>query len=437
LGNHRAKGNKLKLCFRHDPCTLKDMRNAALLVAVVFFVLSGAVESLVARHISPNFQYRLTILFALSVGAGLTAYAAFKAQDRLVTALRAGWPLLAFAGLAILSIAWSIVPDATIISSLALTLVTFGALATCALCDWSEMLKGIALACLALGILSLLLVPFGGLMVELHEGALRGPFGEKNRAGMIYAIGAIASGGVAFTSRRIRWLLPIPFFVILLFLSQSGTSTIACIIGLAALAYGEILRGNPTRLILGTWLGAIAAVGIFSLVVLNAETVLDLVGEDSTFTGRDRIWPAVWWRVQESPMLGYGYDTFWRSRNPSLEWLWYEAGFEVYNAHNGWLETMLAVGIPGVALLGWLVIRTGFAGLTGLYQINDPRRIAIPMIALIVMMSMTESAIGGPEGPSWLLMLLITTKAAMREEGPARVPLPSRNQRRFGTRQFT
>ena len=413
------------------------MRSATFLAAAVFFVLSGAIESLVARHISPDFQYRLTILFSLSIGAGLTGYAAYKAPDRLMTALRAGWPLLAFTGLAILSTAWSIIPQATIISSLALTLFTFGALATCALCNWTQLLKGIALACLALGILSLLLVPFGGLMVELHEGALRGPFGEKNRAGMIYAIGAIASGGVAFTSRRIRWLLPIPFFVILLFLSQSGTSTIACLIGLGALAYGEILRGNPARLVLGTWFGAIGAIAIFSLVVLNAEAILDLVGEDATFTGRDRIWPAVWWRVQENPMLGYGYDTFWRSRNPSLEWLRYEVGFVVYNAHNGWLETMLAVGIPGVVLLGWLVLRTSFAGLTGLYQINDPRRIAIPMIALIVMMSLTESAIGGPEGPSWLLLLLITTKAAMGEEGPARVPLPSRYQRRFRTRQIT
>ncbi|MEM9054742.1 MAG: O-antigen ligase family protein [Pseudomonadota bacterium] len=392
------------------------MRNATLLVAIVFFVLSGAIEGLVARHISPDFQNRLTILFSLFCGAGLTAYAAHKAPKQLLSALLAGWPLLAFGALAIVSTLWSIIPQATILSGFALTLVILGTISTCALCDWRSMLRGIALACFALGVLSVILIPFGGLMVDMHEGALRGPFSEKNRAGMIYAIGAIACGGVAFTSRRIRWLLPIPFFIILLFLSQSGTSTISCIIGLGALAYGEILRGNPARLILGTWLGIIAGIGIFTLVTLNAETVLDLVGEDATFTGRNRIWPAVWSRVQDNLLFGYGYDTFWRGRNPDLDWLRYEVGFVVYNAHNGWLETMLAVGLPGVALLGWLVVRTGIAGLTGLYQINDPRRIAIPMISLIVMMSVTESAIGGPDGPSWLLMLLITTKAAMGEE---------------------
>lgn len=413
------------------------MRCATLVSALVFFVLSGPMESLVARHVSPDLQYRLTILFSFLMGTGLTAYAAKQVPDRLWVALQAAWPLLAFSALAIISTAWSIMPQSTILSSLALTFFTLAAIAACALCDWRAMLKGIAVACFVLGILSLILIPFGGLMTELHEGALRGPFGEKNRAGMVYAIGAIASGGVAFTTRRIRWLVPIPFFIILLFLSQSGTSTIACVIGLGALAYGEILRGKPARLVLGSWLGAIAAIGIFTLVILNAETILDMVGEDATFTGRDRIWPAVLLRIQESPILGYGYDTYWREDNLDLEWLWYEVGFEVYNAHNGWLETMLAVGIPGVALLAWLVLRTGFAGLTGLYQSNDPRRIAIPMIALIMMMSVTESAIGGPEGPSWLLLLLITTKAAMGGEKPARVPLPSGNQRRFRTRQRT
>ncbi|MEM7492354.1 MAG: O-antigen ligase family protein [Pseudomonadota bacterium] len=331
-------------------------------------------------------------------------------------ALTAAWPLLIFAVLAIISMSWSVTPEATLMSAVASMFLVMACVSLVALSDWRSLLKGITVACLAIGVLSLILIPVGGLMVELHEGALRGPFGEKNRAGMVYAIGAISSGGLAFVVRKVAWLLPIPFFIGLLLLSQSGTSTISCAIGLAALAYCEMLRGTSSRLVLGVWVGVLGGLGVFSIVVLNAETILNMVGEDSTFTGRDRIWPAVWWRILESPWFGYGYDAYWRRANPGMAWLWYEVGFEVYNAHNGWLETMLAVGVFGAALLLWVVLRTGLAGLTGLYQSNDPRRVAIPMIAMIVMMSLTESAIGGPEGPSWLLLLLISTKAAMGEE---------------------
>ncbi|MEO1642423.1 MAG: O-antigen ligase family protein [Pseudomonadota bacterium] len=392
------------------------MRNNALLVAFGFFLLCGVVESLVARHISPDFQYRMTILICLLTGSTLTVTAWTNHKSGFWRAIRAGWPLLLFATLALASTAWSIMPQATFLAALALTFFTLACLSLVALSDWQTLLKGITLACLAIGLLSLALIPVGGLMQELHEGALRGPFSEKNRAGMVYAIGAIASGGLAFTARKTRWLIPIPFFLLLLFLSQSGTSTIACALGLGALAYGEMLRGKSSRLILGVWAGALGAIGIFAIVVLNAETILDLLGEDSTFTGRDRIWPAVWWRITENPILGYGYDAYWREGSYGMAWLWYEAGFEVYNAHNGWLETMLAVGLPGVALLAWVVLRTGIAGLTGLYQVNDARRVAIPMVAVIFMMSLMESAIGGPEGPAWLLLLLISTKVAMKND---------------------
>ncbi|MEM1087574.1 MAG: O-antigen ligase [Pseudomonadota bacterium] len=415
------------------------MRNNAFLVAFVFFLLCGVVESLVARHVSPDLQYRMTILMCLLSGSALVVAAWRSDQKSFWRAVRAGWPLLVFATLAIASTAWSIMPQATFLAALALTFFTLACISLVALTDWIPLLKGITLACLAIGLLSLALIPVGGLMQELHEGALRGPFSEKNRAGMVYAIGAIASGGLAFVSRRTRWLISVPFFLILLFLSQSGTSTIAYAIGLGALAYGELLRGKSSRFIVGVWMGALGAVGLFSLVIVNAETILNLLGEDSTFTGRDRIWPAVWWRVAENPILGYGYDAYWREGSYGMAWLWYEAGFEVYNAHNGWLETMLAVGLPGVTLLAWVILRTGVAGLAGLYQANDARRVAIPIVAMIVMMSLTESAIGGPEGPAWLLLLLISTKVAMGEEttfSKARsMPVGGRQQRRQYARE--
>lgn len=393
---------------------------AVLLSAFVFFLLSGPVESLVARHVSPDWQYRLTIIFCFFSGLGLSTFALLKHRSRFLTAIKAAWPVFAFSAVALASVTWSISPSATIPAALALTFFVLATTALCAMVTWRELLMGMLLATVFIGILSLVLIPIGGLMVDIHEGALRGPYGEKNRAGVVYAIGALSAMGLAFTDRRLSWLLAFPFFLVLLVLSKSGTSILACGLGLSAFAYGEILRGKPRRLVLGSWLGIIVAAGIGVLVLNNAETLLDMAGEDATFTGRNKIWPSVLWRIQESPWLGYGYDAFWREGNVSMDWLWYEAGFDVFNAHNGWLETMLAVGIPGTALMLWLVIRTGIAGLVGLNGNNDARRFALPAIVMILMMSLTESAIGGPEGPAWLFLLVIGTKAAMGQETPHR-----------------
>lgn len=393
-------------------------RRAILLSTLIFIVLSGPLESLIARHISPDYQYRTTILLCLLFGVGMTVFTLLKRPTQFWQAIRAAWPALLFAFIATASTVWSISPNASLTAGVALLFFTLATTMLVGLVRWDELLTGIAIACLLIGVLSLALIPFGGLMTEIHEGALRGPYGEKNRAGMVYAIGAVSCMGVAFLCRRPLWLLGVPFFLLLLFLSQSGTSVLAAVLALSALAFGEILRGRPKRLIIGTWLGLIAAGGIAFIVLTNAETLLELAGEDSTFTGRDRIWPSVIWRIKSNLLLGHGYDAFWREGNTSMDWLWYEAGFEVFNAHNGWLEIALGVGILGLLPVTWLILRAVLAALTGLNLDNDARRMALPFIIMVIMMSLTESAIGGPEGPSWLILLIVAIKAAMGEEAP-------------------
>lgn len=398
-------------------------KSAVFLAALVFFVLSGPIESLIARHVSPDLQYRATILFCLSLGVGLTIYTLLFRKPALAQAVKAGWAALLFCFIAVASTVWSIMPTASLTAGIAVTFFTLAAIAVAGLVKWEELLAGIALGAVAIGLLSLALIPFGGLMVDLHEGALRGPFAEKNRAGVVYAAGAVSCMATAFLRRRVTWFSGVPFFMALLFLSQSGTSILAAVLAMGALAFGEILRGKPTRLIVGSWLGLLGAAGIGILVLNNAETLLDLAGEDSTFTGRDRIWPSVIWRIQENLIRGYGYDAFWREGNEGMDWLWYEAGFEVFNAHNGWLEIALGLGLIGIAPVAWMLVRAVFAALAGYNLNDDARRMALPFVIMIVMMSLTESAIGGPEGPSWLLFIFITTKAAMGEQAPIRKPI--------------
>ncbi len=80
----------------------------------------------------------------------------------------------------------------------------------------------------------------------------------------------------------------------------------------------------------------------------------EAVGEDPTLTDRTKIW-AFLLSMHTNPLLGTGYESFWLG--PRLQWFWQTAGLGALNeAHNGYLEVYLNLGIIGLFLLcGFLI----------------------------------------------------------------------------------
>ena len=228
-------------------------------------------------------------------------------------------------------------------------------------------------------------------MTEIHPGALRGPWGEKNEAGMIFAFGALSFAALAFATRRSFWIIGCVALLPLIFLTESTTSLLAFGVGIAAIVAIEFLNGRPRRLIIGSWFGVVMMAGLTLLFMTNAGSLVEAAGKDMTFTGRSEIWPAVMDRIVERPWLGHGYNAYWVEDAPGKLWLWSEISFEAQNAHNGFLETLLGLGIVGATLMAWMVIRTLLFGLYATALANDPRRFAVPLILTILVVSVSES----------------------------------------------
>src|SRR3984893_16756181 len=76
------------------------------------------------------------------------------------------------------------------------------------------------------------------------------------------------------------------------------------------------------------------------------------VGRDPTLTGRSNIWKAVL-STNTNPLIGTGYESFWLG--PRLNHVWQLAG-QVNEAHNGYLEIYLTLGLVGVFLLFLFII---------------------------------------------------------------------------------
>ena len=172
----------------------------------------------------------------------------------------------------------------------------------------------------------------------------KGVFQTKNGLGIAMAIGLSA----LLVSRK-RWgaarIASILICLSLLVLSQSMTSILAAVASTAVIIYLR-LRGHLSAVFLTAVIGA-------ALLLSIAEPDLpgmfsSATGKDTNFTGRTAIWALVVQRIEERPILGYGYGAFWSTEAESVDQ--FLNGFKPGQAHSGYLEICLDLGILGLAL---------------------------------------------------------------------------------------
>jgi exopolysaccharide production protein ExoQ len=190
----------------------------------------------------------------------------------------------------------------------------------------------------------------------------------------------------------------------LLHLSSSATSAACLMLGciLMAAAHAKALRRHPG------FLTVLIPVNISLYLVLAFGFGIDMnaaitsaLGRDSTFTGRTVIWHAVL-STHTNPLLGTGYDTFWLG--PRLDHVWAQTGLGINEAHDGYLETYLNLGLLGLLFLGGFLIssyrtvRKTIEGFTGLSCLP------FALWTIVIFYNVTEAAFKGQL--IWVIFLL-------------------------------
>jgi exopolysaccharide production protein ExoQ len=164
------------------------------------------------------------------------------------------------------------------------------------------------------------------------------------------------------SNRRVRWLIlrNIAFLCMtlwLLNLSESSTSTVCLGIGcfVIAAAHCNFGRRHPG------WVKALAPASFFLYLLLTlgfgmGGQLSQAVGKSSDMSDRTRIWQVLL-SAPINPVLGTGYQTFWLG--PRAEWVWANlTGDNVMEAHNGYLQIYLDLGVIGLFLLCMFLIAT-------------------------------------------------------------------------------
>jgi len=130
----------------------------------------------------------------------------------------------------------------------------------------------------------------------------------------------------------------------LFYLANSQTAFVA--FAVSAMIAMAVRRATIRRHI-----GAIAVCLIAATWVVMATNlsgfVLAALGRDATLTGRTDLWEAVL-PMAVHPLFGAGFESFWLG--PRLASLWAQFAFRPTQAHNGYIEMYLNLGIVGLTL---------------------------------------------------------------------------------------
>ncbi len=222
-----------------------------------------------------------------------------------------------------------------------------------------------ALILLALCYLGVLLAPkysmhTAGDMFEEHlAGDWRGSFGHKNVAAPIMAM--LIFVGLYLTSRK----------SLISGIAIAGLSSVFLVFSGGKSAMGlfvlTLVLSSLVYALKSLWLRAIVC--FLPLLTLNALTVgsvfddrlaevVKLLPIDTTFTGRTDIWEFAISSLGLRPFLGYGFAAFWGTdsieklvKNDQYEW-----AATASHSHNGYLDTALTMGYPGLALIIFIFV---------------------------------------------------------------------------------
>jgi O-antigen ligase len=126
------------------------------------------------------------------------------------------------------------------------------------------------------------------------------------------------------------------------------------------LCFAVLLLTSLTTIVRSLWARAIMLLtpllllNLFSVGTTMSDTLSEiakLLPLDASFTGRIDIWNFVLQSLKDRIMTGYGFAAFWGSdaiQNlpEGKEWAGYAS-----HSHNGYLDTALGMGVPGLILL--------------------------------------------------------------------------------------
>ena len=314
-----------------------------------------------------------------------------------------------------LTMFWSVDYSITMRRSVALMLTTMAGLVLAARFTWEEMVQRIAFAFFILAILAIFVVitnPARGIMHEIHEGAWRGPWVEKNYLGGMMTKGLIAAM-CALAMRPSRWWLWIPTGLLCFFLVIMSTSKTALLISVMSIGIFialRIFRRLPILRAPLVYMIVLSIAGLATFIAVAPDLAFGLIGKDATFTGRTDIWAWLTMSINQKWLFGYGYGAYWLDPLGPSYWVRTALQWGVPSAHNGWIDLWLAGGIVAVVLFGLYMLMVLVLSIDRIFRGGTETYWVVLSVLMFLAFSMSESTILQQNDISWVMLVATSAK---------------------------
>jgi exopolysaccharide production protein ExoQ len=363
------------------------------------------------------------------LAAAYVVGAMFLFARQTMPAVARAWPTLIIPVMCVISALWAPSAEDALRKGALFTLLATVAIYTATRFSGRQILAVFLLVEVVAAVLSL-------LKPTIIGGAWTGIFGQKNFLAMHMFILFASACAISLDKGSNRWIrliaLPmVPTAAVLILLARSGTTSIL-LVGCAAALIAHALLWTPASrvrhmrmlLLLGVSVIILSCVFIvFAMMQFDAMAyLLNLLGKDSTLTGRTYLWETAERVMRERPLTGVGADGFWRKElgtANSITQYFHFTTYTKFSFHNSYLENGVAFGYPGywatVFIACWAIWSTGMNWLRNQTIINAA---FLALAVMIIIRSTAETDLAAELGGTAFVLFV----GAVRREAPARRP---------------
>jgi O-antigen ligase len=150
-------------------------------------------------------------------------------------------------------------------------------------------------------------------------------------------------------------------------------------------------------------LAAVVLLAAAELTFGMSGSLSQTLGRGSTLSGRTVLWAALL-ALHTNPIFGTGFESFWLGdRLKQLEGIFF---FIPNEAHNGYLEIYLELGLIGVFLLIALFVATFWKIRLELFRNFEWGRYRLGFLSAVILYNWAEAAFG-THNPIWFVFYII------------------------------
>lgn len=258
------------------------------------------------------------------------------------------------------------------------------------------------------------LQPYYAIDWIIHPGAWKGVFVQKNILARL-AVLACLSFLLIDTKQKLYKYLSYFFTVLgvsLIILSQSKSALVIFCILLSLLFFVKTFYLSDIVLIPLILSIILATTSFLWWLTSNLQNILQSFGRDATFSGRTVIWSAVWEKIQERPLLGYGYRGFWQGIYGDSSYVGKVMGntYTPPHAHNGFLDLVLSFGLVGALIftLSFLVVSRK-AIIAAIFRNRLEDLFPLSYIVFLVLYNLIESTLVKHNSIFWILYVSLAS----------------------------